>query len=274
MKKIRNLILIMVVIFIAININLYASSEDDSTYVHGRAVILVSNIFTTINIGTNGYVETEKEWFNQLANQYEIYNLEKVFNSNNEPLCYYYEIEFPENFTVLDVCEDFEAESEVNSTFPDYKVELFAIPNDEYYNYQWVLPKIQAEQAWDVPVNNTEPIIVAIVDTGVDVAHPNTPTVFNSHPDLMDNLYMENNTLVGYNYFFIDRLPYDDIGHGTHVAGIVAATCNNYNPQTQEYEGIASLAGWENYNVKIMPVKVAGRYPNIMSWTSCLNGVE
>ena len=254
------------IFIIAISSSMFAAEEDDTTYVHGRAVIKVTEPFSQITTKANGVIDTENPWFNQLADEYEIYKLKKVFSSNKGFFRYYYIIEFPEDFAVLDVCEDFKAESEVTTAFPDFIVEMYAIPNDEYYSYQWPLTNVQAEEAWDVVIENDEPIILAILDTGVDVAHPDTGMVFVPHPDLADNLYIENDTLVGHNYYWPEELPFDNNGHGTHVAGIAAAVSDNT-------EGVASLAGWENYNVKIMPVKVLNRY-GYGSWTYCLAGVE
>jgi len=148
--KASKLIKIAAMIFIiAISSSLFAAEEDDSTYVHGRAVIKVIETFDQINTREDGIIETEKDWFNQMADEYGIYNLKKVFVSDSPPLCDYYTIEFPEDFAVLDVCEDFKTESDVTTAFPDFKVEMYAIPNDEYYSYQWTLPRIQAEDAWE-----------------------------------------------------------------------------------------------------------------------------
>lgn len=84
-------------------------------------------------------------------------------------------------------------------------------PNDPYYVYQWGPKKIQANLAWDVTTGNSS-LIVAIIDTGIDY----------SHPDLVSN-YVS----LGYDWIHNSSGPLDDNGHGTHVAGIIAATLNN-----------------------------------------------
>ncbi|EIJ79911.1 peptidase S8/S53 subtilisin kexin sedolisin [Bacillus methanolicus PB1] len=105
-------------------------------------------------------------------------------------------------------------------------------PNDLLYReqYQWNLPVIQTEAGWDV-TRGDEKIIIAVVDTGVDL----------NHPDLRKRLTK------GYNVLENNDYPDDDNGHGTHVAGIIASETNNR-------EGVAGIT-WYN---KIMPIKAMG----------------
>ncbi|MGD6858027.1 S8 family peptidase [Bacillus infantis] len=106
------------------------------------------------------------------------------------------------------------------------------LPNDQLYRekYQWNLPAIDIEKAWDISKGD-EDIIIAVVDTGVDM----------DHPDLRKRL------MKGYNVMQNSSDFDDDNGHGTHVAGIIASETNNG-------EGIAGIT-WNN---RIMPVKAMG----------------
>jgi subtilisin family serine protease len=116
------------------------------------------------------------------------------------------------------------------------------IPNDPYFaEEQWGLPNIRAPQAWNISQGSPE-IIIAVIDTGVDYLHS----------DLSDNMWtnlQELNGLAGvddddngytddiYGWDFAgaeennandaDANPLDIDGHGTHVAGIIAAIGNN-----------------------------------------------
>lgn len=99
-------------------------------------------------------------------------------------------------------------------------------PNDPYFSQQMYLKQIKADTAW-VKKKNASDITIALVDTGVD---------FN-HPDLADNIVSGVNLLD-------NSQPMDDNGHGTNVAGILAATGNNS-------KGIAGIA----WSAKIMPIK-------------------
>ncbi|CAG7620206.1 S8 family peptidase [Paenibacillus allorhizosphaerae] len=113
------------------------------------------------------------------------------------------------------------------STPPNSKSVL--TPNDSLYRrYQWNLPLIETEAGWNV-TKGSEDVVVAVVDTGVDL----------NHSDLKDQL------ISGYNVVNPDSQPLDDVGHGTHVAGVIGALVNNN----------LGVAGMSWYN-RIMPIKV------------------
>lgn len=114
-----------------------------------------------------------------------------------------------------------------NSAFPENTAEEWA-PNDLLFSgYQWNLPAIETGRGWNLS-RGSEDIIVAVVDTGVEAGHP----------DLQGQL------LQGYNAVSSGQAPDDDVGHGTHVTGIIGAIVNNA-------EGVAGIS-WYN---KVLPVK-------------------
>ncbi len=104
------------------------------------------------------------------------------------------------------------------------------VVNDPKRGDQYALDKVQASRAWDV-TRGSEQVVIGIVDSGVDL----------THPDLKAKL------LPGYSSVEPGKQPKDDMGHGTHVAGIAAASTDNG-------EGVAGLAS----NCKILPVRVLG----------------
>ncbi|OPH51341.1 peptidase S8 [Paenibacillus ferrarius] len=109
------------------------------------------------------------------------------------------------------------------------KVEAaYPLSTDPMRVKQTYLDMIHIDQAWAAAGDNRTPIVVAVVDTGVDL----------THPDLVGNL------VEGVNLLQPSKKPYDDNGHGTNVAGIIAASFNND-------KGIAGIAP----NAKIMPIK-------------------
>lgn len=125
----------------------------------------------------------------------------------------------------------FTARKDVEFAEPNYLLLPNRMPNDPLYTrYQWNLPLIKADKAWDINLGKAN-IIVAVVDTGVDLNHHD----------------FKNKLVQGYNVLTDTNKPLDDNGHGTHVAGIISASTNNTI-------GIAGVS-WNN---KIMPIKAIG----------------
>jgi subtilisin family serine protease len=162
---------------------------------------------------------------------------------------------------------------------PDYKLNVNAaapaipLPNDSLFNYLWGLNNsnqfagsssaadIDAPEAWKI-YRPAATIVVAVIDTGVDYTHPdlaanvwvNTLEDINRDGKLtkddLNGKDDDNNGLVddviGWNFNKGTNNAMDDNGHGTHVAGTIAAGVNNK-------VGVAGVAG-QGY-VKIMPLK-------------------
>jgi thermitase len=88
-------------------------------------------------------------------------------------------------------------------------VRAFGDTNDPRFGAQWGLPDIGAPTAWSLAEGAG--VSVAVIDTGVD----------ETHPDLAGRVVLYKN------YVNSGASAHDDNGHGTHVAGIIAATRNN-----------------------------------------------
>ncbi len=132
-------------------------------------------------------------------------------------------------------------------------------PNDKYYNQQWYLQKIKAEQAWNKNIYK-EDIIIAIIDSGVEIDHPDlAANIWKNTREIADNAIDDDHNgyiddINGWDFindvndpnpkFAFDFLT-NEISHGTVVAGIIGAVTDNQ-------KGIAGLAR----NVKLMPLLV------------------
>jgi subtilisin family serine protease len=87
-------------------------------------------------------------------------------------------------------------------------------------------------QAWDV-TQGTSDTVVAVIDTGVDLTHPdlsaslwvNPGEIAGNHVDDDDNGFTDD--VNGWDFYSGDDSPQDLNGHGTHVAGIAAAQADN-----------------------------------------------
>jgi subtilisin family serine protease len=113
--------------------------------------------------------------------------------------------------TVGDAVRDLEHRKGVLYAEPDAVRTAAATPNDPFYDREWGLTDIEAPVAWDITTGSPE-LTVAVVDSGVDA----------THPDLAPNL-----TSNGWDFVDGDGEPQDGNGHGTHVAGTIAARGND-----------------------------------------------
>ena len=114
-------------------------------------------------------------------------------------------------------------------TWPQRTGAIAPTPGAEVFRRQWALERINAPCAWK-RTTGAAAVTVAVVDSGVDMGHP----------DLVSRLRDD-----GYDFLDGDSDPRDTDGHGTHVAGIIAATLSSA-------EGVIGLAP----GVKILPVRV------------------
>ncbi len=150
-----------------------------------------------------------------------------------------YRVQFAQKINVPEVVQKLTHNPDVEYAEPNYILRACVTPNDSLFEKQWYLNNtgqyfladadIDAPEAWDIDTGDST-VIVGVIDTGVDYLHP----------DLAGNVLSD-----GYDFPNQDADPMDDNGHGTHVAGIIAALSNNHI-------GISGIA----WHAKILPVKV------------------
>ena len=149
---------------------------------------------------------------------------------------------------------ELESRPEVESIEIDAKIKAFFVPNDTAYPDQYALSGthgIRAPLAWDITRGSTSKL-VAVIDSGVDFTHEdlqenlwnNPGEIASNGVDDDENGYVDD--IRGYDFGsdLGDSDPTDENGHGTHVAGIIAATGNNAL-------GVIGVA----WNTAIIPVK-------------------
>lgn len=150
--------------------------------------------------------------------------------------------------TMFEAIDKLKAQEEVDFAEPNYIVYTMALPYDEdiptadqqtytsepLYSQQWGLQAINLPALWDKPKKSSKRPVIAILDTGVDI----------EHPDLAANIWTNTAEAAGiagqdddangfkddiHGWSFIDNhsVTGDFNGHGTHCAGIAAAVGNN-----------------------------------------------
>ncbi|HEY5998826.1 MAG TPA: S8 family serine peptidase [bacterium] len=141
-------------------------------------------------------------------------------------------------------CAAYARDPQVRYAQPNHLNRPTFSPDDPYYasagswgqpyDDLWGVKKLDPEPAWDL--TRGAGAVVAVLDTGIDY----------NHPDIRDNVLRDGTgAVIGYDFSDGDADPKDVNGHGTHVAGTIAAAGNN----GVGVIGVAPLA-------KIMPLKI------------------
>ncbi|MFC1752266.1 S8 family serine peptidase [Thermoproteota archaeon] len=189
-------------------------------------------------------------------------NLNKIFK------IFLFEVQ--EDVSIPELCHKIKkSDTNVVACNPDYIVEAFYLnaeprklpPNDPFYHSSgswgqtyddlWGLKRVKALQAHDIATGKG--VITAVIDSGVDYNHPDIDDNMWTNPgEIPDNgIDDDGNGYIddvhGYDFAYDDPDPMDGNGHGTHVAGTIAAEKNNG-------EGIIGVAP----DSKIMALKGLG----------------
>ncbi len=131
--------------------------------------------------------------------------------------------------------------ADVEYAEPNYIYKVSEIPNDPRFDELWAMQNandadIDAVEAWDGQTGSRD-VIVAIIDTGVDYTHPDLAANMWRNPgesgegresngvDDDGNGFVDD--VFGWDFAGNDSDPKDDNGHGTHVAGTIAASGDN-----------------------------------------------
>lgn len=159
-----------------------------------------------------------------------------------------------------------------DTTLIDSDTVAEAVQGNASWQNQWYLRSGNLQKSWDllrtrgIAAGGDSSVVVAVIDTGVDY----------THEDLKDNIWVNTKEIPGNGIDddgngYIDDVygvdletgrdsGMDDNGHGTHVAGIIAASNNHI--------GVVGLA----YNVKLMPIK-AGMASGFFNQSQIAKGI-
>jgi len=172
----------------------------------------------------------------------------------HDPTLDLYRLRLPEELGVEQASALYSTLPWVEYAEPNYIVRAAIVPDDLFYEARqaWYYDAINAPAGWDVEMGKPG-IIVAVLDTGVDLRHPDLASkIWTNARDIVGNDIDDDKNgciddLRGCNFVPIPPSsdPSDDHGHGTMVAGILGAKSNNG-------QGVVGTA----WGATILPVKV------------------
>jgi subtilisin family serine protease len=176
-----------------------------------------------------------------------------------EELVNVYRLDMPAAADLEAAMADLRGDPHVEYVHPNYIAHLVYTPNDPYWSSNgswgqpradlWDLQLMHTGQAWDATRGSG--VVVAVVDTGVDINHPDLAgNVWTNPGEIADNgIDDDGNGFIddvhGWSVLANNNQVDDNIGHGTHVAGTIAAQDNNGT-------GVVGVAP----DAQIMPVQV------------------
>ncbi|MEW5761440.1 MAG: S8 family serine peptidase, partial [Candidatus Thermoplasmatota archaeon] len=169
-----------------------AAGSQKPEYASGELVIkfkseIAEAITKAVTTG-NFRVIPEAHSIGVLNSKYEVNSMERVFETSSDPkLQNIYLLNFFAEVDPMLVAYEYSQELNVEYAEPNYKVQIFALPNDTYidpdqdgnwsegawgqeYEDMWGLKKIGMEKAWGIG-KESKSAIVAVIDTGVDYSH-------------------------------------------------------------------------------------------------------
>jgi len=173
-------------------------------------------------------------------------------------------IGLPEGLSVAEGVEAVGGLPGVTYAEPDYIVTIDqVIPNDPDFDELWGLHNTgqtggtadadtDTAEAWGRTTGSPD-VVVGVIDTGIDYWHPdlraniwtNPGEVPNNGVDDDGNGYVDD--YYGWDFYNNDSDPFDDVGHGTHVAGTIGAVGDNG-------QGVAGV----NWTVQLAALKFLG----------------
>lgn len=184
----------------------------------------------------NAHASGENEWLVKYSDDYRtlaevntLYEANQVERISDQVDL----ITFPADLTEEAIAHVLENDPSIEYAESNYERNLFGVVNDPHYAKQWWVPYVKAERAWTHVGMQQKKVVVAVIDSGVDV----------HHEDLKGRIEPG-----GFNFPSNNSNVTDIHGHGTQVSGVIAAELGNG-------KGITGIAG--AFEVSLLPLKIS-----------------
>lgn len=211
-----------------------------------------------------------KTEINSFLEQSGAYSINHAFPASQacQRLSNIYVLEFSPGADVALMARQYEKYPIVEYAQPNYVNHLCSESsgklNDLFYESQWALQAIDAPKAWKIEKGSPD-VVIAVIDTGVDYNHEDLKPRIWTNPGEVENNGIDDDgngyidDIRGWDFadspylpskddhLVRDNDPMDEKGHGTHVAGIIAAVPDNSN-------GVAGIT----WNCRIMALRGGG----------------
>ncbi|GHT00536.1 hypothetical protein AGMMS50276_26560 [Synergistales bacterium] len=249
-----NRIIAFVIAFVLCALSVPLSSDAKAEYVEGEALVVLRN--------ATGYKLTKSALSTGVGASYV---QSAASAAGAKPAATYHSLSESANEifvhmksdtkTTAELLAELEKNPDVISAAPNYLKRVALTPNDPAYNGRfightlenptledlWGLKKIGADSAWN-STTGSRGISVAVIDTGVDLTHPD----FFEYDSKGDRVATNLDIARKYNSIDKNNDVTDDEGHGTHVTGTIGAVGNN---------GIGVTG--VNWKVNVIPIRAA-----------------